>query len=66
MRQIIESSSLVGDTVLDPFLGSGSTAVAAILCGRKIVGIEVDESYAKLATTRIAAAEVIATEAGKC
>jgi len=41
------------DVVLDPFMGSGTTAVAAILSNRKFVGYEIEEEYVKLAEKRI-------------
>jgi site-specific DNA-methyltransferase (adenine-specific) len=43
-----------GDVVLDPFLGSGTTAVAAQLAGRHYVGYEVNPDYIALAEQRIA------------
>jgi site-specific DNA-methyltransferase (adenine-specific) len=43
------------EVVLDPFMGSGSTAIAALKAGRKYVGFEVDPGYAALAEARIAA-----------
>jgi site-specific DNA-methyltransferase (adenine-specific) len=46
--------SFVGDTVLDPFMGSGSTLLAASRCGRKAVGIEIDPRYCEIARGRIA------------
>jgi site-specific DNA-methyltransferase (adenine-specific) len=46
--------SFVGDTVLDPFMGSGSTLVAALRCNRKALGIEIDPHYCEIAMQRIA------------
>ncbi len=46
--------SFVGDTVLDPFLGTGTTTVAAAKSGRNSIGFEVDEHYFDLAHKRIA------------
>jgi site-specific DNA-methyltransferase (adenine-specific) len=45
--------SFIGDTVLDPFMGSGSTLVAASQCDRKGIGIEIDPGYCKIAVSRI-------------
>jgi site-specific DNA-methyltransferase (adenine-specific) len=45
--------SFVGDTVLDPFMGSGSTLVAASRCNRHGVGIEIDSRYCEIAAERI-------------
>lgn len=44
-----------GSLVLDPFLGSGTTAVAAVRLGRRCVGVERDRAYARLAAARIRA-----------
>lgn len=60
MRQLVESSSVLGDLVADPFAGSGSTLVAAILAGRRAYGVEVDERYATTAVERVKRAEAIA------
>ena len=46
--------SFVGDTVLDPFMGSGSTNVAACAWGRNSVGVEIIEAYYQHAVERLA------------
>jgi site-specific DNA-methyltransferase (adenine-specific) len=55
-RRCIKLFSFVGDTVLDPFMGSGTTLIAARACGRAGVGVEIDEHYCALARERIRAA----------
>lgn len=55
-ERLIRMFSFAGDTVLDPFLGSGSTAVAAMRSGRHSRGVEVDPGYLALATKRAAEA----------
>jgi len=47
-----------GDVVLDPFVGSGTTALAAIQVGRKHVGIDINEEYVQLARKRITEAQI--------
>ena len=51
--RLIHLYSYAGDIVLDPFMGSGTTAVAARRTGRSFVGYEIDEVYVKLANERL-------------
>ncbi len=44
--------SFVGDTVLDPFVGSGSTPIASALAARNSIGVDVNQSYLDLAAAR--------------
>jgi site-specific DNA-methyltransferase (adenine-specific) len=53
--RVIRLFSYVDDVVLDPFVGSGSTCVAARLCGRHYVGFDISSEYCKLARRRIGA-----------
>lgn len=55
LHRVILSASRVGDVILDPFFGTGTTGAAAKRLGRHFVGIERDETYAKLAENRIKA-----------
>ena len=48
------SRTPTGGTVLDPFTGSGSTGVAAVLEGRRFAGIEISPEYCEIARRRIA------------
>lgn len=51
-------SPLDRETILDPFMGSGTTGVAAIMLGRKFIGIEIDPTYFAIAAKRIANARL--------
>lgn len=57
IQTIIENSSSVGDVVLDPFMGSGTSGVACINTNRKFIGIEIDDKYFDIAKKRISETE---------
>ena len=52
-ERLIRMFSFVGDTVLDPFLGTGTTSVAAARCGRNSIGSEIDPDYFSLCIDRV-------------
>jgi len=52
-RRCIKLFSFVGDTVLDPFLGSGTTLIATYLNNRKGIGVDIDKGYCDLAIKRL-------------
>lgn len=54
MQDMVLASTHIGDTVLDPFMGAGSTGAAAIRLGRRFVGIEIDPEYYRIAAMRVA------------
>ena len=54
-ERLIRMFSFAGDTVLDPFLGTGSTSIAAIRTGRSSIGNEIEPKYMKPARARIKA-----------
>ena len=56
MAVVVKAMSRKGDTVLDPFCGSGAIGVACVLLGRKYIGIELMEERAEDARERLAAA----------
>jgi DNA modification methylase len=53
MKWLVERSTLPTDTVLDPFMGSGTTGVACAKMGRKFIGIELEPRYFDIACKRI-------------
>ena len=55
-EQLIRLYTYAGDLVLDPFMGSGSTLVAAATLGRRYVGYDLDPSYVDIARRRVASA----------
>lgn len=56
MLWLVNRASLAGDIVLDPFMGSGTTGVAAVKLGRRFIGIELEPKYFDIACARIRAA----------
>ena len=59
MKYLIEMVTPKGGTVLDPFMGSGTTGVAAVNLNRNFIGIEMDEHYFAIAEKRIGGAKNI-------
>ena len=57
IRELIEKFTKPGDTILDPFMGSGTTGVACVQTGRSFIGIEIDPAYFAIAERRIAEAQ---------
>ncbi len=56
-RRFIELHTRPADTVLDPFMGSGTTGVACVQTGRSFIGIEIEPKYFEMAQRRIAEAQ---------
>jgi DNA modification methylase len=52
-ERLIRMFSFVGDSVLDPFMGTGTTNLAALRYGRNSIGYEIDETYFRQAVNRI-------------
>lgn len=53
MEELIEKHSNAGDMVVDPFVGSGTTALACVRSGRRFAGCDIDGGYARLARERV-------------
>jgi len=51
--RLVRMFSFFGDTVLDPFCGTGTTMIAAMKCDRNSIGIEIDSEYCRMAAERI-------------
>ena len=58
MKMIIEKYTNEGDTIFDPFMGSGSTGIACVQTGRNFIGIEIDPDYFEIAKKRIEVAQM--------
>ena len=52
-RRLIELYSFVGDVVIDPFIGTGTSAIAALRTGRHFVGYDTSKEYCDIANARI-------------
>jgi DNA modification methylase len=63
-ERLIRMFSFAGDTILDPFVGTGSTSIAAVNCGRNSIGNEVEVKYLDLALPRLSAAISIPRSVG--
>jgi len=58
MCSLVELFSDDAETILDPFMGSGTTGVACVQTGRKFIGIELDKAYFDIAKKRIEGAQL--------
>jgi DNA modification methylase len=63
-ERLIRMFSFAGDTILDPFLGTGSTSVAAVNCGRNSIGGEIESKYLELAVRRLSTAVNVSRPVG--
>jgi DNA modification methylase len=63
-ERLIRLFSFAGDTVLDPFLGTGTTTTAAIRAGRNSIGVEVEPSYLEIARRNLSALARVRRMAG--
>lgn len=53
MVRMVQRYTADSETILDPFMGSGTTGVACVKLGRKFIGIEIDPKYFDIACKRI-------------
>lgn len=51
--RLVRMFSFAGDTVLDPFMGTGTTLLAAARCGRNSIGVEIEPTFVQMATKRL-------------
>lgn len=65
MRRLIRLVTKPGAWILDPFMGSGTTGIAAVLEGRHFVGIEREKDFHEIASHRIAAAHALVAQLGR-
>ncbi len=56
-QRLVKMFSFYGDTVLDPFCGSGTSMEAALRCGRNSIGVDVEQSYCELSVRRLKKAD---------
>ena len=63
-ERLIKLFSFAGDTVLDPFAGTGTTAVAALNCGRNSVSLDIEPKYVAIGQQRLREAIFVPAEAG--
>ena len=63
-ERLIRLFSFAGDTVLDPFGGTGSTALAALRCGRNSITVDIEPKYIAIATQRLREAAFLPSTAG--
>jgi site-specific DNA-methyltransferase (adenine-specific) len=58
IKWLVEKYTEVGDTIFDPFMGSGTTGVACVQLGRNFIGCEIDQKYFAIAEKRIKQAQL--------